>query len=231
MSAKTVSFADACPVTLAGATCAVREPTSAAALVASALPLERQWRFWLHLPCYDNCYERTRNALHHAAIGSVQQFWHYMNALPPPSTHFYAAGKRHMVDGRAIEGWSMFEYEARPDWEHARNTGGCTLTCKAAFSRAEIDLVWRDLLLALVGETAPHSEHVVGVRVLDRTHAYRIELWLDARTSTAITDALRQWLFSAPHGPLRARRAAEVVCFVNAHTADVGKPSGARNKK
>ena len=46
-------------------------------------------------------------------------------------------------------------------------------------------MIWRDLVFALAGNTFPFTDHVCGIRLIDRLKKFnviKIELWIDAGT-------------------------------------------------
>lgn len=156
------------------------------------IPLERGWMFWLHKACFDNNYGDSRYPLHNCPIETVQQFWCHFNNLPKPSDFFFRDGIRGEIRGQPLEGLSFFEKNTFPDWESKRNLNGNTITFKSHYSKEEIDSIWLDSLVVLIGETCCHSENITGIRVIDRTVTYRLEIWLDTNDAPIATK-VKEW--------------------------------------
>jgi hypothetical protein len=171
---------------------------------AAPQPLQRRWSFWMHIAATDETiageadaeYERTRERLHAEEIDSVQAFWSHHAHIPSPGAFFSPPAStplRLRIAGRErhVEGWAFFEAGMRPDWEDPRNASGALIRFRGVLSPPELDRVWLDALLALVGEAAPHSSHIVGIRAIDRGH-HRFEVWLDTQDSGVVCD-VRAW--------------------------------------
>jgi translation initiation factor 4E len=183
------------------------------------LPLQRHWTFWMHEPCYDGKYENSRKPLHKDPIGFVQEFWRYYNNIPEPSRFFFKDGERKTVGGVTLEGWSFFEDGVRPDWEDPRNKTGNTITFKASFKPEEIDHVWKSSLVGLVGEMIEQSEHVTGIRIIDRGPNYRLEVWVDTN-DTSIVNRIKVWFQSNVMGDVESA----VTCFASPHESEKKPP-------
>ena len=173
--------------------------------------LERAWTFWVHLsakktdsdanppPSAADSYESTRQPLHSPPIDIAQTFWKHFTNIPAPSSFFASTNggrarpRRIMVAGKKMraEGWSFFEAGLAPDWEDPRNQAGAVIRFRGSLAPHDLDRVWLYALLALVGETAAHSERIVGLRFIDRGH-HRLEVWLDS-DSTCLIYAVRTW--------------------------------------
>lgn len=192
------------------------------------LPLQRRWIFWMHEPCFDGKYDNTRKPLHSVPISSVQEFWRYYNNIPEPSRFFCKDGERKTVGGVTLEGWSFFEEGVKPDWEDGKNKKGNTITFKAAFTSEEIDEVWKNSLVGLVGEMIEQSEHVTGIRVIDRGPNFRLEVWVDTN-ETSIVNRIKVWFQSHVMGDIESA----VTCFSSPHEVEkkIPPPPSSRGRK
>lgn len=115
---------------------------------------------------------------------------------------FLDGTNRREVDGRSLDGFSLFKQGIRPEWEDVSNRVGSELTCRKAMSLDLVDLWWENLVFALIGETIDENDEICGCRVVDKSKKgskpmFRIELWLRSgnaevaeRIKTRMTDAL-----------------------------------------
>jgi translation initiation factor 4E len=158
----------------------------------SPIPLERKWTFWMHKPCFEGDYENTRKPLRTQPIESVQEFWRYYNNIPAPSSFFSKGGKRTIIGGIKLEGWSFFQFGTKPDWEDGHNKNGATIVFKSAYTIEEIDQVWVNALMALIGEQFEESLSITGIRVIDRGASYRLEVWTDSADAD-LTAKVKSW--------------------------------------
>jgi hypothetical protein len=63
----------------------------------------------------------------------------------------------------------FFRKGIRPEWEDKKNASGGHLLYQIQFPKRKlVDCLWLNLLLDLMGENWPHSEHVV---------AFKPDLW------------------------------------------------------
>jgi len=213
------------------------------------LPLERGWTYWGHRPCHDGSYEHSRQRWHERPIRTVQEFWCHHNHLPMPSAIFGGGPARRYQqqhatlaashatvaecdDGGpsgdaapAIEGVGFFRCDVAPDWEDAANVNGQTVTFRVTeAARCLADPVWTGTLLALIGETARHSERINGARIVHRGNAWRLEIWLDD-DAPDIAEEVTEWFLKHIFVAHIARDA--VTPFTTQHaTARRNKSSG-----
>lgn len=78
----------------------------------------------------------------------------------------------------------LFKKGIEPIWEDPANASGGILNIQIEDleDEASIDLIWKNLTFALIGNTFPYSEHVNGFRFLDRLKKFKLiklEVWLD----------------------------------------------------
>ena len=116
---------------------------------------------------------------------SLHSFWQHWHHLPHgnPASLFYHPSEhvyKHMEGvNRPIEAVAVFVSGVEPSWEDSVNTLGSDLAVRKSFSFLKLKDYWSNLVFALIGETFPHSDEVVGVRVVDKGKGmYKFEVWL-----------------------------------------------------
>jgi hypothetical protein len=97
---------------------------------------------------------------------------------------FFDGNTRKEVEGRTIDGYSLFKKGIRPEWEDLANRSGSEYTCRRTMTVEMVDLYWENLVMALVGETIDENDEICGCRVVDKSKkgnsrtTFRLELWL-----------------------------------------------------
>ena len=84
---------------------------------------------------------------------------------------------------RKIDAFSIFKRGIRPEWEDPQNHKASELSTVAAFD-FDIDVLWENLVLGLIGETIEVCDEICGCRVVDKYKKgktskplFRVELW------------------------------------------------------
>jgi len=145
---------------------------------ATTHPLENEWSFW-----YDKRPTQGRrmrgeqenyesNLREIGNFGTVEDFWRYYN---------------HMVKPGKIEtnaNYHFFKKGIKPMWEDPRNSKGgkWVLTMK---DKVLVDVIWENVLLALVGETLDIEDEVCGAVFSKRKGGDRIAVWNRSRDNEA----------------------------------------------
>eukprot|EP01060_Flectonema_neradi_P040677 TRINITY_DN9375_c2_g1_i2.p1 TRINITY_DN9375_c2_g1~~TRINITY_DN9375_c2_g1_i2.p1 ORF type:complete len:432 (+),score=63.76 TRINITY_DN9375_c2_g1_i2:130-1425(+) len=109
----------------------------------SNLPLVNEWQFWLDTK--EESGPTTRSAL--GVISTIKLFW-----------WFYDNIQAKLPDKATIQ---LFKNGIEPNWGHPRNIKGghYKIKCK---SQAEVQRLWLDVALVLIGEQFEHSEDING---------------------------------------------------------------------
>lgn len=83
---------------------------------------------------------------------------------------------------KIIDGLLLFQSGIKPEWEDPLNKNGCSFDGNFKnLEPFEIDQLWQDIVLALIGENFPYSQFITGIRFLDRMKKHstvKIEIWI-----------------------------------------------------
>tara|TARA_B110000046_G_scaffold181885_2_gene214859 strand:+ start:282 stop:788 length:507 start_codon:yes stop_codon:yes gene_type:complete len=144
--------------------------------------LHSSWTWFFHKAGGDG-YKSALVSVH--TFNTVESFWRLKNNIPL----FEKAFCKHVVlrvQKSIVTGASVFRGDITPEWEHASNLNGVIMECKGALEAKVVDDIFLNILLKLVGNTAPLSCN--GVRVVHksgRKSFYKIELWFRQGSTTA----------------------------------------------
>ena len=144
------------------------ETVSAPALVTLKHPLQHEWTFWHLNPDKNLKWSEKQQVI--KTVGTVEDFWAVYNWTLFPSQL------------RPGSDYSLFKAGVRPDWEDERNVrGGRWMVVR---SRDQLDHGWREITMALVGETlgVGVDECVTGAVVNVRGKMDKIGVWVGDNT-------------------------------------------------
>lgn len=88
------------------------------------------------------------------------------------------------MEGRCLDGFSVFKKGIRPEWEDVANRSGSELSCRKTMTVDLVDHYWENMVFALLGETIDENDEICGCRVVDKSKRgssrtmFRLELWL-----------------------------------------------------
>ena len=93
------------------------------------------------------------------------------------------APKRIEMNGKeyVFDSLSLFRKNIVPKWEDPQHARGSSLEVELLASQDQMDRIWQQLFMRLVGEDFPNSNLVTGLRIISRNRAeknIRVELWL-----------------------------------------------------
>ncbi|KAJ1605158.1 translation initiation factor if-4E [Cryptosporidium canis] len=198
---KYLSFNEAIEPTLTlPSACNVEIPDD---LISRPLPLSHDWVVWEQLNMEtrkDSDYSNATKPV--AKFSSVQQFWWLWHHIPQPSE--LLRGKR-MVressDGSkcAVDAVILFKEGIQPMWEDPMNATGGHIhfrAWQASVIPGELDTMWNNLVLAVIGGSLKSSSIVNGIRLVDKLGGnkgnIRVEIWFSDFSNQTAHHALLQ---------------------------------------
>ena len=130
---------------------------------------------------------------------TIEEFWLNWTHLPRPSEVFTAGGQTKEVEGRIIDGYSIFKKGIRPEWEDKNNAEGGEFSVRKYMQPELLDAFWENMVLGLIGETIEDADEICGCRVADKSGKgktksgpmYLLELWIKIGVANSDTDRLK----------------------------------------
>ncbi|XP_037820179.1 eukaryotic translation initiation factor 4E1 isoform X1 [Lucilia sericata] len=127
-------------------------------------PLQNTWTLWYLENDRTKSWEDMQNEI--TSFDTVEDFWSLYNHIKPPS------------DIKAGSDYSLFKKGIRPMWEDAANKqGGRWVITLNRCPKPELDNLWLDVLLCLIGEAFDHSDQICGAVVNIRNKNNKISIW------------------------------------------------------
>jgi hypothetical protein len=199
-------------------------------IVNDPLPLKRSWKFWIHTFCYDGNYVNSRKCLHKTDIDNIKSFWQHYNNIPSPGYIFTKQKSKQTNKEKidilaSVEGLSFFVASCLPDWEDKNNENGCTLIFKGNFNTTQINEIWCESILCLIGEYIVQSNYINGVRSINRLHNHKLEIWINCCDSFIIKN-IKEWFISNIFQP----KNIQITTLCNLHILK-NDPSIVKNNK
>lgn len=127
-------------------------------------PLQNAWSLWFFEGDRTKTWEENLNEI--TSFETVEDFWSLYNHIKPPS------------EINIGNDYSLFKQGIKPMWEDPKNQsgGGWSFTCSKSF-KGDLDNLWLDVLLCLIGEAFDHSEEICGATINVRKTNSRINIW------------------------------------------------------
>lgn len=127
-------------------------------------------------------------------IATIEDFWRAFNNIPKPSMIFFDGRTRKRFKDRAVESFSLFKKNIKPEWEDPMNRTGAEWFCRKTFPPQQLDEFWQNLVLGMIGETIDPADEICGARVVDKStgtrQMYRLELWFKRKEQSVADDLL-----------------------------------------
>ncbi|EDW76928.1 uncharacterized protein Dwil_GK20927, isoform A [Drosophila willistoni] len=127
-------------------------------------PLQNTWTLWYLENDRSKSWEDMQNEI--TSFDAVEDFWSLYNHIKPPS------------EIKLGSDYSLFKKGIRPMWEDAANKqGGRWVITLNKSSKNDLDNLWLDVLLCLIGETFDNSDQICGAVVNIRGKSNKISIW------------------------------------------------------
>ncbi|KAH8235011.1 hypothetical protein KR032_007567 [Drosophila birchii] len=127
-------------------------------------PLQNTWTLWYLENDRSKSWEDMQNEI--TSFDTVEDFWSLYNHIKPPS------------EIKLGSDYSLFKKGIRPMWEDAANKqGGRWVITLNKSSKSDLDNLWLDVLLCLIGEAFDHSDQICGAVVNIRGKSNKISIW------------------------------------------------------
>ncbi|XP_037720548.1 eukaryotic translation initiation factor 4E1 [Drosophila subpulchrella] len=168
----------------------LRKPLKGIVDVRLKHPLENTWTLWYLENDRTKSWEDMQNEI--TSFDMVEDFWSLYNHIKPPS------------EIRVGSDYSLFKKGIQPMWEDDANKyGGRWVINMGRGSKLELDKLWLDVLLILIGEAFEHTEEVCGAVINLRGKSNKISIWTaNGHNELAVMEIglkLRDLLVLPPH--------------------------------
>ncbi len=100
-----------------------------------------------------------------ATMATIYDLWAVLNSTGTPSLSPIKCN------------WSLFRDNIQPEWEDDRNKRGGKWNMDFGVDMAMTDMIWKYLLLGVVGETIDHTNEINGITLHLRPGGIRCALW------------------------------------------------------
>lgn len=127
-------------------------------------PLEHVWTLWYLENDRSKHWKDMLNEI--TQIDSVETFWSLYYTIKTPSELKIGCD------------YSMFKKDIKPMWEDEANIkGGRWLVTVGKSAKLELDRIWLDILLMMVGQTFDYSDEICGAVINIRAKSNKISVW------------------------------------------------------
>lgn len=128
-------------------------------------PLQNKWTLWYLESDRSKSWEELQNEI--TSFDTVEDFWSLYNHIKSPS------------EIKIGSDYSLFKKGIRPMWEDSANKqGGRWMISLSRNPKAsEIDNLWLDVLLCLIGEAFNHCDQICGAVINLRSKGHKISIW------------------------------------------------------
>ena len=156
--------------------------------------LNRTWSFWENYSMKNEKKDSSYLFEEIFTFDDIISFWQFWNKYPgndPKNIFFNGEYITYFFKEKyRITAMNLFVKGIKPAWEDTNNAGGKVLTLEYEVKK-ELDkflvLVnhsWIKLLVYLIGEQIPSSNHINGIRFVDKTQfgkgiIFRFEVWIN----------------------------------------------------
>jgi hypothetical protein len=162
--------------------------THSSADSSGQLPLEYEWDVY-HIDPHESMRqigEGIWQPLFIASFSTVRDFWCLFNNIAPPS---FLPFNTHLF---------VFKHGIQPTWENIDNKNGGELSFLVNTQEEaldEFDDVWRNTLMALIGEYFSESKLINGISCASKAKYAKFSFWIrDAKDEAAILKIKQEWV-------------------------------------
>ena len=120
-------------------------------------------------------------------FSTIEEFWEIYNHIPRPSEVMFNGKIFPIIEGRNIDGFSIFKKGILPAWEDPKNINGCELRINKGINNLDfLDFIWQNILFGVIGEYLEENDEICGCRVTDKSKIgkgsnktiFNIHIWL-----------------------------------------------------
>ncbi|XP_055841245.1 eukaryotic translation initiation factor 4E1 isoform X3 [Episyrphus balteatus] len=128
-------------------------------------PLQNKWTLWYLESDRSKAWEELQNEI--TSFDTVEDFWSLYNHIKPPS------------EIKIGSDYSLFKKGIRPMWEDSANKQGgrWMISLSRGHKPSDMDNLWLDVLLCLIGEAFDHSDQICGAVINLRGKGHKIAIW------------------------------------------------------
>ncbi|KAF6156254.1 hypothetical protein GIB67_030257 [Kingdonia uniflora] len=143
-------------------------------------PLNRRWTFWFDNPKPGAAWGSTLRKAY--TFDTVQEFWCLYDQIFRPSK---------LPPGNAE--FHLFKTGIEPKWEDPECANGGKWSV-ASSRKSDLEAIWLETLMALIGEQFDESDEICGVVASVRQMQDRIALWTKTAANEAVQMSIgRKW--------------------------------------
>ncbi|XP_016999841.3 eukaryotic translation initiation factor 4E1 [Drosophila takahashii] len=174
-------------------------------------PLEHVWTLWYLENDRTKHWKDMLNEI--TQIDSVETFWSLYYTIKTPSELKIGCD------------YSMFKKCIKPMWEDEANIkGGRWLVTVGKSAKVELDRIWLDILLMMVGQTFDYSDEICGAVINIRAKSNKISVWTaNGNNEMAILEIgqkLKMLLHLQSHN-LQYQLHSDAMCKINSGVKSV----------
>jgi len=127
-------------------------------------PLQHAWTLWYLESDRNKLWEEMQNIV--TTFETVEDFWSLFNHIKQPA------------ELKSGNDYSLFKEGIRPMWEdEANKKGGRWVIMLGRNQKDELNKLWLDTVMCLIGEAFDNSDEVCGAVVNVRNKGDKISLW------------------------------------------------------
>lgn len=128
-------------------------------------PLRDRWTLWYLQYERKKAWEDMQNKVY--SFGTVEDFWCLYDHIKNAS------------DLSDLNDYSVFKEHIRPMWEDPANKRGGRWVLTSKYLRNDLDNLWMNTLMYVIGGTSKYASHINGAVVNVRSHGDKIAIWTD----------------------------------------------------